>query len=133
MSYDLHYHDDPKPYLFKTTDFGTTWTNITHDLPAWGSIYVVREDTQNPRVLYVGTESGLFVSIDGGEHWLRWKSNLPHTRRCVHWWSTRAIASSSSGRSAARSGLRDAAVPQQLEQALRQAGIPVRCQTDRGS
>ena len=65
--------------LFKTTDFGNTWTTITNDLPAWGSTYVIREDPHNERVLYVGTESGLFVSIDGGGHWVRWKSTLPHT------------------------------------------------------
>ena len=79
IAYDLHYHNDPKPYLFKTTDFGKTWTNITHDLPAWGSTYVIREDMHNGRVLYVGTESGLFVSIDGGDHWTRWKATLPYT------------------------------------------------------
>jgi photosystem II stability/assembly factor-like uncharacterized protein len=79
VAYDLHYNDDPKPYLFKTTDFGTTWTTITNDLPAWGTTYVIREDPHNERVLYVGTESGLFVSIDGGGHWVRWKGTLPHT------------------------------------------------------
>jgi hypothetical protein len=79
VAYDLHYRDDPAPYLFKTTDFGATWTDITGDLPEWGSTYVIREDPANPSVLYVGTESGLFVSIDGGGHWVRWKGNLPHT------------------------------------------------------
>jgi hypothetical protein len=79
VAYDLHYHDDLRPYLFKTTDFGRTWTAIANDLPAWGSTYVIREDPHNPRVLYVGTESGLFVSIDGGAHWVRWKSTMPFT------------------------------------------------------
>jgi photosystem II stability/assembly factor-like uncharacterized protein len=79
VAFDLHYRDDPRPYLFRTRDFGGTWTDITSDLPVWGSTYVVREDPTNPRVLYVGTESGLFVSIDAGSHWVRWKGNLPHT------------------------------------------------------
>jgi photosystem II stability/assembly factor-like uncharacterized protein len=79
VAYDLHYHDDFRPYLFKTMDFGRTWTAITNDLPAWGSTYVIREDPHNPRVLYVGTESGLFVSIDGSAHWVRWKSTMPYT------------------------------------------------------
>jgi hypothetical protein len=79
VAFDLHYHDDFKPYLFKTADFGRTWTSITNDLPAWGSTYVIREDPHNARVLYVGTESGLFVSIDGGAHWVRWKSTMPYT------------------------------------------------------
>jgi photosystem II stability/assembly factor-like uncharacterized protein len=79
VAFDLHYNDDPRPYLFKTTDFGKTWTTITADLPAWGTTYVIREDPHRPRVLYVGTEGGLFLSIDGGGHWARWKGNLPHT------------------------------------------------------
>ena len=79
VAFDLHYRDDPAPYLFKTTDFGATWTDITGDLPRWGSTYVIREDPTNPRVLYVGTEAGLFVSINGGGHWVRWKGNFPHT------------------------------------------------------
>lgn len=77
VAYDNHTRDDRHPYLYKTTDFGRTWTNITADLPAEGSTYVVREDPRNPSVLYVGTEFGLYVSIDGGGHWARWKSNLP--------------------------------------------------------
>src|ERR1051325_769818 len=79
VAYDLHYHDDFKPYLFKTADYGKTWTSIAADLPAWGSTYVIREDPQNARVLYVGTESGLFASIDAGAHWVRWKSTMPYT------------------------------------------------------
>jgi hypothetical protein len=77
VALDLHTRDDDRPYLYKTTDFGATWREITDDLPAFGSTYVIREDPENPRVLYVGTEVGVFVSIDGGEHWLRWKSGLP--------------------------------------------------------
>jgi photosystem II stability/assembly factor-like uncharacterized protein len=79
VAYDTHYRDDARPYLFKTTDFGHTWMAVTSDLPAWGNTYVIREDPANPRVLYVGTEGGLFVSIDGGARWVRWKSNFPHT------------------------------------------------------
>jgi photosystem II stability/assembly factor-like uncharacterized protein len=79
VAFDLHYRDDPRPYLFRTSDFGRTWTDITSDLPVWGSTYVIREDPTNPRVLYAGTEGGLFLSIDGGRHWVRWKGNLPHT------------------------------------------------------
>jgi photosystem II stability/assembly factor-like uncharacterized protein len=79
VAYDLHYRDDTRPYLFKTVDFGMTWTNITSNLPVWGNTYVIREDPANPRVLYVGTEGGLFVSINGGARWVRWKGTLPHT------------------------------------------------------
>jgi photosystem II stability/assembly factor-like uncharacterized protein len=79
VAYDLHYRDDQRPHLFKTSDFGKTWTTITSNLPDWGNTYVIREDPHNPRVLYVGTEGGLFVSIDGGARWRRWKGDLPHT------------------------------------------------------
>ena len=104
VAYDLHYHDDFTPYLFKTTDFGRTWTSITSDLPQWGSTYVIREDPHNPRVLYVGTESGLFVSIDGGAHWVRWKSTMPLHRGPLARRFIRAIASSSSAPSGWRCG-----------------------------
>ena len=131
VSYDLHYHDDPRPYLLKTTDFGATWSNITHDLPAWGSIYVVREDPQNPQVLYVGTESGLFVSIDGGGRWVRWKSDSAvHGRSLSCGPSTRSRAGGGDlrprdldrGRGGAAAARRCAAA----------AGVPVRRQADRG-
>ena len=79
VAYDLHYHDDFKPDPFKTTDYGRTWMPIASDLPQWGSTYVIREDPHNPRVLYVGTESGLVVLIDGGSRWVRWKSTMPYT------------------------------------------------------
>jgi photosystem II stability/assembly factor-like uncharacterized protein len=117
VAYDLHYHDDPKPYLFKTTDFGKTWTGITHDLPAWGSTYVIREDMHNPRVLYLGTESGLFVSIDGGDHWARWKATLPYTavRSLVVHPRDRELVVGTFGRSI---WIGDVSVVEQLEEAL---------------
>ncbi len=77
VAYDAHKLDDPRPYLYRTTDFGGTWTNITGDLPANGSTWVIREDPVNPALLFAGTEFGVFVSIDGGTHWTRFKSNLP--------------------------------------------------------
>ncbi|HKV12757.1 MAG TPA: hypothetical protein VJ725_31720, partial [Thermoanaerobaculia bacterium] len=77
LALDLHTRDDDRPYLYKTTDFGATWTDITGDLPAFGSTFVIREDPKNPRVLYVGTETGVYVSIEGGGRWVRWKAELP--------------------------------------------------------
>ena len=55
-----------------STDFGETWRSISNNLPA-GSVYVIKEDPKNQNLLYVGTEFGLFVSIDRGAHWTRWK------------------------------------------------------------
>jgi len=120
VAYDLHYNDDPKPYLFKTTDFGKTWTTITNDLPAWGTTYVIREDPHNERVLYVGTESGLFVSIDGGDHWVRWKGTLPHTavRSLVVHPRERELVVGTFGRSI---WVGDVSVIEQLEEALGQS------------
>ena len=72
-SFDGHRSDDMRPYVFVITDFGETWRNITSNLPA-GSVYVVREDTRNPSLLYVGTEFGLFSSMDRGATWTKWGS-----------------------------------------------------------
>jgi photosystem II stability/assembly factor-like uncharacterized protein len=118
VTYDGHYRDDQQPHVFKTTDFGRTWTNITHDLPAWGPVYVVREDIHNPRVLFVGSESGLFVSIDAGEHWTRWKATLPHTavRSLVEHPRDKELVVGTFGRSI---WIGDTSVFEQLEEALR--------------
>jgi len=70
--------DDPRPYVYKTTDFGKTWTNITGNLPANNYVQVIREDPKNPNVLYAGTELGLYVSWTGGTQWTRLHlKNLP--------------------------------------------------------
>jgi hypothetical protein len=63
--------DDLKPYVYKTKDFGKTWTSITGNLPENAHIWVVREDPENPRLLYAGTELGLFVSYMGGGEWTK--------------------------------------------------------------
>jgi photosystem II stability/assembly factor-like uncharacterized protein len=70
-------NDDRKPYVFKTTDFGETWTNITSDLPHSGSVHVIRESSRNKDLLFVGTEFGLFTSLDGGGRWHALKGGLP--------------------------------------------------------
>jgi photosystem II stability/assembly factor-like uncharacterized protein len=75
--YDNHTREDTRPYLFKTTDFGKKWVDITGDLPMSATAYVLREDPVNPNLLFVGTEVGVFVSIEGGWHWTRWANNLP--------------------------------------------------------
>ena len=71
-AFDGHRSDDFKPWVYVSTDFGETWRSIGNDLPV-GSVYVIKEDPRNQDVLYVGTEFGLFVSIDRGAHWTRWK------------------------------------------------------------
>lgn len=69
--------DDPAPYLFKTTDDGATWTRITEGFPGHEFTRVIREDPNRRGLLYAGTETGLYVSLDDGGHWRRLGGNLP--------------------------------------------------------
>ncbi|MGA9423390.1 MAG: hypothetical protein WBW61_13600 [Rhodanobacteraceae bacterium] len=69
--------DDDGAYLYRTDDSGRHWTDIGKDLPA-EPINVVREDTVNPDVLYVGTDRGVYVSLDRGATWQGLQSNLPN-------------------------------------------------------
>ena len=69
--------DDFTPYLFKTTDYGATWTSIGRGLPDQ-PINVVWQDRQNPRLLFVGNDKGVWVSIDDGARWVRMKGNMPN-------------------------------------------------------
>lgn len=79
VSFDRHMLDDFRPYVFKTTDGGRRWKNISGNLPATAYLHVVREDPKNPGLLYAGTELGLFVSHTGGNTWVRLNlKNLPN-------------------------------------------------------
>jgi photosystem II stability/assembly factor-like uncharacterized protein len=69
--------DDFKPYLYRTDDFGATWTAITGGLPA-EPINVVYEDHKNPDLLFVGNDTGVFVSIDRGGRWVKMNNNIPN-------------------------------------------------------
>jgi photosystem II stability/assembly factor-like uncharacterized protein len=72
-----HRNDDLKPYVFKTTDFGESWTSITSNLPADQPVHVIRESSMNPNLLFVGTENAVHISFDGGRAWHRLKARLP--------------------------------------------------------
>ncbi len=61
--------DDFAPYLWKSTDFGESWVSIVNNLPS-GPVNVIKEDPKNPAVLYVGTDLGVYVSVNGGGEWL---------------------------------------------------------------
>ncbi len=80
VALDAHRLDDWAPYLYKTTDYGKTWTNVTNDLPAKGNINALREDAVNPDLLFVGTEFGLFVTLDGCATWKPFMNNMPSVR-----------------------------------------------------
>lgn len=76
-AFDNHRSGDFKPYLLRTTDKGRTWTSITANLPARGTVYTIAEDFVEPNLLFVGTEFGLWVSVDGGARWTQMKNGLP--------------------------------------------------------
>ncbi|HJQ33478.1 MAG TPA: hypothetical protein VJ866_14935 [Pyrinomonadaceae bacterium] len=74
VTFDAHTFGDMKPYVYKTTDFGKTWTSVVADgSPMRGYAHVVREDLVNRDLLFVGTEFGLWVSLDGGARWAQYK------------------------------------------------------------
>jgi photosystem II stability/assembly factor-like uncharacterized protein len=71
--------NDHAPALYKTTDYGKTWTNISKGIPTGAFTRVVREDDKRKNLLYAGTESGVYVSWNGGEEWSSFQLNLPNT------------------------------------------------------
>jgi photosystem II stability/assembly factor-like uncharacterized protein len=74
---DAHLVDDPKPYLWKTTDFGKTWKRLVDGIPDTLTLHVVREDPTNAKILYLGTETGVWLSRDGGTTWKSLRLNMP--------------------------------------------------------
>jgi photosystem II stability/assembly factor-like uncharacterized protein len=74
---DRHQMDDIKPYVYRTRDFGRTWTKITNGLPDNAYVHAVREDPLRKGLLFAGTETGVFVSFDDGDNWQPLQINLP--------------------------------------------------------
>lgn len=79
LSFDNHRENDFKPYLYVSTDFGKTFRSIAAAIPTDrpNSVYVVRQDPMNPKLLYIGTELGVSASLDGGASWFALDTNLP--------------------------------------------------------
>ena len=71
-------NEDFAPYIWKSSDYGTSWKNIAANIPV-GPINVVREDPRNANVLYAGTDVGVYVTMDGGTKWQVLGSELPST------------------------------------------------------
>ena len=69
--------DDFAPYLYKTTDYGATWTKITNGIDAKHFTRTIEPDPMRPGLLYAGTESGMYVSFDDGASWQSFQQNLP--------------------------------------------------------
>ncbi|MFW6198474.1 MAG: VPS10 domain-containing protein [Acidobacteriota bacterium] len=68
-AFNNHKMGDFTPYVLESTDRGQTWTSITGDLPERGSVYALKQDHEDPDILFAGTEFGIFVTLDGGESW----------------------------------------------------------------
>jgi photosystem II stability/assembly factor-like uncharacterized protein len=72
--FDRHTFGDMAPYLYKTTDYGRTWKPLLGpDSGVRGYAHVIKEDTVAPNLLFLGTEFGLWISLDGGAHWAQYK------------------------------------------------------------
>ncbi len=79
MTVARHKMGDDTPYVYKTNDWGDTWTSITEGIPTHEFCRVIREDPARRGLLYLGTEFGLHVSFDDGAHWQPLQANLPVT------------------------------------------------------
>ena len=77
LAVERHKSDDFAPYVFKTTDFGKTWTTLVAGLPANNYVHAVRVDPRRPNLLFAGTEQGVYVSFDDGARWQPLQLNLP--------------------------------------------------------
>src|SRR6516162_2644888 len=88
-TFDLHRFGDLRPYVYKTSDFGKTWKPlIPATNPVRGYAHVVKEDLVNQDLLFLGTEFGLWVSLDGGGQWVQYKGgefpNVPVMDLAIH-------------------------------------------------
>src|SRR5262245_25308834 len=73
----MYKFDDNRPYLYRTTDYGKTWKKIVNGIPETTFTRVIREDPDKRGLLYAGTENGIYLSFDNGEHWQPMQFNLP--------------------------------------------------------
>lgn len=76
-AFNNHKRGDFKPYLMKSNDAGKIWISIASNLPERGSVYAIAEDHIDPKLLFAGTEFGVFFTHDGGENWTQLKGGLP--------------------------------------------------------
>ncbi|HEV2616466.1 MAG TPA: hypothetical protein VGU63_07645, partial [Candidatus Acidoferrales bacterium] len=85
ITVDFHQMNNRDPFVYKTSDYGKTWTLITNGIPHSPLSYAhcVREDPVRQGLLYLGTENALYVSFDDGDHWQPLQSGLPHAP--VYW------------------------------------------------
>ncbi len=79
VAVDRHQFDELRPYIYKTTDYGASWTKITNGIPDGTFVRAVREDPKKRGLLYAGTETGVYISFNDGVDWRPLKLNLPTT------------------------------------------------------
>lgn len=79
VAVDRHQNDDLQPYIYKTGDYGKTWTKLVNGIPEGSFVRAVREDPKKRGLLYAGTENGIYVSFNDGVDWRSLKLNLPTT------------------------------------------------------
>ena len=79
IAVDRHQNDDPRPYAYKTSDYGKTWVKITNGIPEAVFVRAVREDPKKRGLLYAGTERGVYISFNDGAKWQSLQLNLPTT------------------------------------------------------
>jgi len=79
LTFDRHWYGDMRPYLYRTTDYGQSWTALpVQQSGIRGYAHVIKEDNVNPNLLFLGTEFGLWISVDGGQRWAQYKGgNFP--------------------------------------------------------
>ncbi len=80
VAVDIHRQDKFQPFIFKTHDYGATWSSIIDGIPANQFVFVVRQDPKDARLLYAGTNAGVYVSFDDGGHWQPLQGGLPNVR-----------------------------------------------------
>jgi hypothetical protein len=85
LTVDVHQLGDTNPYVYKTTNYGESWTSIAADIPrsVFSYAHVIREDPTRAGLLYLGTENSLLVSHDDGGSWMSLQGDLPHAP--VYW------------------------------------------------
>jgi photosystem II stability/assembly factor-like uncharacterized protein len=76
VTIDGHRSGDMATYVFRTDDYGQTWRSLVGE-GIKGYAWIIKQDPVNPELLYAGTEFGLYISLDGGQQWARFKENLP--------------------------------------------------------
>lgn len=78
VTFDDHRRGNNAPYLFKTTDYGRTWASlVTADIEGFNFVHVIEQDPVNANLLFLGTEHGLYATLDGGRKWHLWRHGFP--------------------------------------------------------